>query len=158
MALPQSWVAWLKAEIDKALPTNTSGAITADGERDLMYKVVEKSDPLPYVNALQLMVTDDLNGVNQALLVKVAEVDNKVDNINQALQSSISAVDAKADQTNQVVAGHEDELQVIKHDIGALQKVTGEMTTTISVLEQRVAVLEQGGVLKDAEPSPPGAE
>ncbi len=60
MALPPSWGDWLKAEIDKALPTNTTGTITADAERGLLYKVAEKSDPLPYVNALQTIINEML--------------------------------------------------------------------------------------------------
>lgn len=143
MALPPSWVDWLKAEIDKALPTNTTGAITADAERGLLYKVAEKSDPLPYVNALQTIINDAMNDLDQALRVKIAEVDLKVDQVNTSLQSSIATVDGRVDQTNVVVAGHALEMQTIKSDVAALQQTVGDLSTAMAALEQRVAALEQ---------------
>ena len=138
MALPQSWVAWLKAEIDKALPTNTSGAITAEHERDLMYKVVEKSDPLPYTTALQDMVAEDLNQLNQTLKVKIAEVDNKADNTNQEL----AAHKAEFDQ----VKGEVVVLQKTVEDMGVavadLQKTVNDLVNRVIGLEERVTALE----------------
>ena len=142
MALPPSWVAWLKAEIDKALPTNTSGAITAESERDLMYKVAEKSDPLPYVNALQSIINDAMDDLDQALKVRIAEVDLKVDQANASLQSSIATVDGRVDQTNQVVAKHTSQIQTIKSDVAALQQTVGDLSAAMAALEQRVAALE----------------
>ena len=143
MALPPSWVSWLKTEIDKALPTNTTGNVTADAERGILYKIADKSDPLPYVTALQSLINETMNNLDQALRVRIAEVDLKADQINQTLQESIGVVDARVDQTNQVVAGHTADIQQIKNDVAALQQTVGDLGNAMAALEQRVAALEQ---------------
>ena len=132
MALPQSWVAWLKAEIDKALPTNTSGAITAESERDLMYKVVEKSDPLPYTTALQGMVAEDLSQLDQTLKVKIAEVDNKADNTNQDLTAHQAEFDLVRGKT----------VEEMGNSVAALQETVNDLVDRVIGLEQRVTALE----------------
>ena len=138
MALPQSWVAWLKAEINKALPTNTSGAITAESERDLMYKVVEKSDPLPYTTALQSMVAEDLSQLDQTLQVKIAEVDNKADNINQDL----TAHKAEFDQVRGEVAVLQKTVEDMGTAMSTLQETVNDLVNRVIGLEQRVTALE----------------
>lgn len=120
MELPKSRVSEIHDDIEQALPTNTSGGITAEAERTLLKDMVRKLDPLLYVTALQQIMADSMKEGQESLMVKIAKVDYKIDQNNKLLSEGSEGMETfrkLIESLKEQVAGVVQRVEVIEKNM-----------------------------------------